>query len=427
MRSRTHILIGVVSLAISASLALVRDRLPHDTGNLLTDAPRRIADILLPRDSDVISAVVPNGATVAGMLGRHLLPESELSALVQAVTSSFDARRLRAGNIYRVERLFDGRIRSFEYEIDPTRALRASRRDDDIGLFTAEVVELPHTATRVVVQGRIDRDASSLSEALEQAGERLDLALALAEVFGGEIDFNSDLQPGDTFRLVVEKSVRDDGQFVGYGPVQAAEFVNDGRALSAVRFAAGDDGKAAYYDTEGRSLQRFFLKSPLKFEPRITSRFSRSRMHPVLRYARAHNGVDYGAPAGAAVGSASSGVVSFAGWTGGGGRTVRVRHASGYESEYMHLSAIASGIRSGTRVQQGELLGNVGSTGLATAPHLHYGLRRDGRYVNPITEHQNLPPGEPVPVARKAAFAAERDLLFGAFRRPQPTLHAFED
>ena len=155
----------------------------------------------------------------------------------------------------------------------------------------------------MVVQGRIDRDASSLSEALEQAGERLDLALALAEVFGGEIDFNSDLQPGDTFRLVVEKSVRDDGQFVGYGPVQAAEFVNDGRALSAVRFAAGDDGKAAYYDTEGRSLQRFFLKSPLKFEPRITSRFSRSRMHPVLRYARAHNGVDYGAPAGAAVGS----------------------------------------------------------------------------------------------------------------------------
>ena len=274
----------------------------------------------------------------------------------------------------------------------------------------------------MVVQGRIDRDASSLSEAIEQAGERLDLALALAEVFGGEIDFNSDLQPGDTFRLVVEKSVRDDGQFVGYGPVQAAEFVNDGRALSAVRFAAGDDGKAAYYDTEGRSLQRFFLKSPLKFEPRITSRFSRSRMHPVLRYARAHNGVDYGAPAGAPVGSVSNGVVSFAGWTSGGGRTVRVRHASGYESEYMHLSAIASGIRPGTRVQQGELVGNVGSTGLATAPHLHYGLRRDGRYVNPITEHQNLPPGEPVPVARKAAFDAERDTLFAAV--PPAAAHA---
>jgi murein DD-endopeptidase MepM/ murein hydrolase activator NlpD len=426
MRGRTQLLIGVVSLAISGSLALVRDQLPHDTGNVFTDAPRRIADILLPRDSDVISAVVPNGTTVAGMLGKHLLPESELSALVQAVTSSFDVRRLRAGNIYRIDRLFDGRIRSFEYEIDPTRALRASRRDGDIGLFTAEVVELPRTTTQAVVEGRIDRDASSLSEALDNAGERIDLALALAEIFGGEIDFNSDLQPGDAFRLVVEKSVRDDGQFVGYGPVQAAEFVNNGRTLQAMRFTL-DDGKASYFDAAGRSLRRFFLKSPLKFEPRITSRFSRSRLHPVLKYARAHNGVDYGAPTGAPVISVSAGVVSFAGWTGGGGRTVRIKHTSGYESEYLHLSAIAAGIRPGTRVGQGELVGNVGSSGLATGPHLHYGLRRDGRYVNPITEHQNLPPGEPVPAVMKAAFDAERDALFAQFRQVQAVLHTFEE
>jgi murein DD-endopeptidase MepM/ murein hydrolase activator NlpD len=248
----------------------------------------------------------------------------------------------------------------------------------------------------------------------------------MAEIFGGEIDFNSDLQPGDAFRLVVEKSVREDGQFVGYGPVQAAEFVNSGRTLSAMRFTAGD-GKPSYFDAAGRSLRRFFLKSPLKFEPRITSRFSRSRMHPVLRYARAHNGVDYGAPSGAPVVSVSAGVVSFAGWTSGGGRTVRVKHTSGYESEYLHLSAIAAGMRPGVRVGQGELVGNVGSTGLATAPHLHYGLRRDGRYVNPITEHQNLPPGEPVPVALKATFDVERDTLFAEFRQPQPTRHAFEE
>jgi murein DD-endopeptidase MepM/ murein hydrolase activator NlpD len=426
MRTRTQVLIGVASLSLSVTAALVRDRLPHDTGNVLTDAPRRIADVLLPRDSDVISAVVPNGTTVAGMLGKHLLPESELSALVEAVTSSFDVRRLRAGNVYRIERLFDGRIRSFEYEIDPTRALRASRRDGDIALFTAEVVDLPLTTTQVVVAGRIDRDTPSLSEALSEAGERIDLALAMAEIFGGDIDFNSDLQPGDGFRLVVEKSAREDGQFAGYGPVQAAEFVNGGRALTATRFVV-EDGKAGYFDAAGRSLRRFFLKSPLRFEPRITSRFSRSRLHPVLKYARAHNGVDYGAPAGAPVVSVASGLVSFAGWTGGGGRTVRVRHSSGYESEYLHLSAIAAGIRVGTRVGQGEHLGNVGSTGLATGPHLHYGLRRDGRYVNPITEHQNLPPGEPVPATLKARFDAARDTLFAQLRRPQPVLHANED
>ena len=147
----------------------------------------------------------------------------------------------------------------------------------------------------------------------------------------------------------------------------------------------------------------------------------------MLKYARAHNGVDYGAPAGAPVISVSAGVVSFAGWTSGGGRTVRVRHTSGYESEYLHLSAIAGGIRPGTRVGQGELVGNVGSSGLATGPHLHYGLRRDGRYVNPITEHQNLPPGEPVPAVLKASFDAERDTVFAQLRQPQPVLHTFEE
>ncbi len=423
MRPRTQILIGVVSLSLSLGLALVRDQLPENTGNVFTDAPRRFADIILPRDSDVISAVVPNGTTVAGMLGKHLLPESELSALVQAVTGSFDVRKLRAGNIYKIDRLFDGRIRSFEYEIDPTRALRASRRDGDIALFEAEVVELPRTTSRVVVEGTIDREAPSISQSLERAGEGLDLALSLADIFGGEVDFNSGLQPGDSFRVVVEKSVREDGVFIGYGPVQAAEFMNDGRTLTAMRFML-PSGKPGYFDKEGLSLTRFFLKSPLKFEPRITSRFSSSRMHPVLKYARAHNGVDYGAPTGAPIVSVSSGVVSFAGWTGGGGRTVRVKHASGYESEYMHMSAIADGVRPGARVGQGDVVGNVGMTGTATGPHLHYGLRKNGAYVNPGAEHQKLPPGEPVPGAMRAAFLAERDTLFGQMRGPQRTLHA---
>lgn len=342
------------------------------------------------------------------------------------MTGTFDVRKLRAGNIYRIERLFDGRIRSFEYEIDPTRALRASRRDDDIALFEATVIEHPRTTTRVVVEGTIDRDTPSLSESIERAGERLDLALAMADIFSGEIDFNSGLQPGDAYRLVVEKSVRDDSMFIGYGAVQAAEFVNDGRALTAVRFTLAD-GKAGYFDTEGRSLKRFFLKTPLKFEPRVTSRFSRSRMHPVLRYARAHNGVDYGAPTGAPVVAVSHGVVTLAGWTGGGGKTIRIRHTSGYESEYMHLSVIGSGLRAGTRVSQGDVIGLVGRTGLASGPHLHYGLRRDGRYVNPITEHQHLPPGEPVPAVLRAAFDAERERLFAALREPQRTLAAAAD
>jgi murein DD-endopeptidase MepM/ murein hydrolase activator NlpD len=235
------------------------------------------------------------------------------------------------------------------------------------------------------------------------------LSLALAEVFSGEMDFNSDLQPGDTFRLLVERATREDGGFGGYGPVLAAEYINEGRELQAVRFAA-PDGKPAYYDAEGRSLKRFFLKSPLKFEPRITSSFSRARRHPVLKYTRAHNGVDYGAPPGAPVVSVASGVVTFAGWTRGGGRTVKVRHASGYQSEYLHLSAIT--VKRGARVGQGELVGRVGATGLVTGPHLHYGLRRNGTYVNPVREHQNMPPGEPVADIHRALFTGERERLF---------------
>ena len=141
-------------------------------------------------------------------------------------------------------------------------------------------------------------------------------------------------------------------------------------------------------------------------------------MHPILGYARAHNGVDYQAPSGAPVGSVAPGVVSMAAWTSGGGRTVRVRHPNGYESEYMHLSAIT--VHVGERLGQGELLGRVGMTGLATGPHLHYGLLKNGHYVNPILEHRNMPPGEPVPTAMLATFSQERDRILGLLAHPSP-------
>jgi murein DD-endopeptidase MepM/ murein hydrolase activator NlpD len=241
-------------------------------------------------------------------------------------------------------------------------------------------------------------------------------------VFSGEIDFNSDLQPGDSFRVLVERHTRE-GKLSGYGAILAAEFVNDDRRLKAVRFTP-EDGSPAYYDENGRSLKRFFLKSPLKFEPRITSSFSTSRKHPVLGYSRAHNGVDYRAPSGAPVAAVAPGVVTMAGWSNGGGRTVKVRHPNGYETEYLHLSSIAT--RAGARIGQGELVGRVGMTGLATGPHLHYGLKKGGRYVNPVIEHRNMPPGEPVAAQFMNVFTGDRDryltLLFRA-----PSMRAAND
>ena len=238
-------------------------------------------------------------------------------------------------------------------------------------------------------------------------GEGAELAVSLAQIFSGEIDFNSDLQPGDGYALSFDKYTREGGQS-SYGDISAAEFRNDGRVLRAIRFTV-PGGKPAYYDERGRSLRRFFLRSPLKFEPRVTSRFSSSRRHPVLHTNRAHRGVDYAAPKGAPVIAAAAGVVTSASYDGTNGRMVRVRHASGYETFYLHLSAFGAGIRAGVRVDQGQTIGLVGATGLATGPHLHYGLTRNGVFVNPLREHMNQPPGEPVPASAMVAFEAERD------------------
>jgi murein DD-endopeptidase MepM/ murein hydrolase activator NlpD len=398
-------LAGAAALTSVGCSTAAPDLPPSETG------PRRLADILLAREADVVRALVPARTTLAAMLRLHDLIEDEVTGVVSAVAEHFDLRRLRAGQPYRLERLFDGRVREFLYELDADRMLQIRRRPEaSEPRFDASVVAIPKRIEVSTVEGAITRETPSLVQAVEGAGERIELSLALADVFSGEVDFNSDLQPGDSFRLVVERRIRDDESFGGYGPVLAAEFTTGGRRLRAFRFA-GPDAPPGYFDEDGRSLKRFFLKSPLRFEPRVTSSFSRGRRHPILNYTRAHNGVDYSAPSGAPVVAVASGVVTFAGWSGGGGRTVRLRHASGYLSEYLHLSSIAAGIRTGVRVSQSDLIGRVGSTGLATGPHLHYGLKRNGTYVNPVREHRNMPPGNPVPATQIGVFAWERDRL----------------
>lgn len=370
---------------------------------------RRLADIALATDSMLIAGTVPSGRTLGAMLATFDLKEPDRHALVSAVQRVFDVRRLRVGQPFKLDRLLDGRVRSFEYEIDADRLVRV-QADPAVG-YAAAVEPIAKDVTLDAVEGAISKATPSLTQALDAAGERIDLALQMADIFSGELDFSSELQPGDQFRLVVERQTRD-GAFVGYGAILAAEFVASGKPLRAFRYATVG-AKPAYYDEQGRSLKRFFLKSPLKFEPRITSRFSSSRKHPILGYTRRHNGVDYAAPTGAPVAAVAPGTVTLAGWTGGGGRTVRVRHNNGYESEYLHLSAIE--VRAGAHVSQGEVVGKVGATGLATGPHLHYGLRRHGGYVNPVVEHRNMPPGEPIPAAELEAYAAVRTRLTGLF------------
>ena len=400
--------IGLLVVGLSSAFWMVSAADPAET-------VRRSTDVALARDSDFLSGFIPARTTIAHIFENHMIQGADTPVLVSSISSAMDVRKLRAGQPYAIDRLLDGRVRRFEYEIDGDKRLTVQRASSEgAPRFVATVEQIPKDVHVVTIEGSINRETNSLAAAIDKGGERIDLALAMADVFSGEIDFNSDLQPGDSFRVLVERQTRE-GKLSGYGPILAAEFINDNRKLKAIRFAP-EDGSPGYYDENGRSLKRFFLKSPLKFEPRITSSFSASRKHPILGYSRAHNGVDYHAPSGAPVTTVAPGVVISAGWTNGGGRTVKVRHPNGYETEYLHLSAITT--HAGARVGQGDLIGRVGATGLATGPHLHYGLKKNGRYVNPVIEHRNMPPGEPVAASLMNVFATERDRYFTLLFNP---------
>jgi murein DD-endopeptidase MepM/ murein hydrolase activator NlpD len=391
------------------------------TGCADDNPPPRVSgpDVYLRSDTTEIRGVVPARSTMDSLLRAHGVAAAAVDEIVAAARAVFDPRRLRSLQPFLLERTTDGVLRLFEYEIDGDSFLRITRSPDADDRLRAEVLPIPKTLEHATAAGEIGDAAPSLFQSIDAAGERPELAIALAEVFAGEIDFNADLQPGDRYAVTFER-FRREGRPDSYGVITAARFENDGRVLQAFRFST-PGGKPDYYDAQGRSLRRFFLRSPLKFVPQITSGFSARRMHPVLHTARAHRGVDYAAASGAPVVAIAAGRVVSASFDRANGRMVRLRHSSGYESYYLHLSSFARGIKAGASIGQGEMVGRVGATGLATGPHLHYGLKKNGVFVNPLLEHRNLPPGEPVPASAMAAFQAERDRALAAIGPPQST------
>jgi murein DD-endopeptidase MepM/ murein hydrolase activator NlpD len=278
--------------------------------------------------------------------------------------------------------------------------------------------ELRETPVREVRRTHVGCIESSLYGALEASAEGEDLsplALELDRIYGGVVDFYSDLHPGDCVAIVYGAFVRPDGS-ARLGAIESAELVNRGVSRAAIWFEA-PDGTSDWYDADGNSLRRQFLRSPLKFT-RISSRFTMRRFHPILKRYRAHPAIDYVAPAGTPVQAAGNGVVTHAGWKGGYGKFVELQHGKVYRTSYAHLSRIAAGLRPGRRVSQGEVIGYVGSTGLSTSAHLDYRFTKNGRFVNPLSE--DLPTGEPVPAAYGALFAERKEraleLLEDAYR-----------
>jgi murein DD-endopeptidase MepM/ murein hydrolase activator NlpD len=378
-------------------------------------------DVYLPRETETIEATVPRHATLDSLLRANQLREQLVVQAVSVVRGVFDPRQLRADRPYRLVRSLDGFLREFEYQIDADRFLRIVNLDRaKPDLLDAHVLKYDKQTVAAAIDARIDAAHSSLIAAIDKAGEKVQLAMELADVFSGQVDFQTDLQPGDSFRVLVEKSSHD-GQFSGYGAILGASITVDGRRLQAFRWEDPATGKVAYYDENGRSLKRLFLKSPLKFEPRVTSGFSTHRFHPIDQVFKAHLGVDYGAPTGSSVVAVASGIVMSASFSGAGGNMVHLKHQGGFETYYLHLSAYGPGIRPGTHVAQGQLIGRVGMTGSATGPHLDYRLKRNGGFVNPVAAHSRQAPGEPIPAVRLATFKASRD---GVLSRLTTTLLA---
>lgn len=363
--------------------------LPVDPSFLPGGAQSLALAAVTPRSSIVRGEIEP-GTTLAAALS-DVISSREIYDLVESARPNYDLKFVMPGQPFRLSLGEDGKLRTFAYAIDELRTLRVSMRGD--GLHS-DIAERQYEVRVGTAAGVIE---SSLFETIEAIGEKDELAVQLSEIFAWDIDFNTAIQRGDTFRVAVEKLYLN-GEHRRYGRVLAAEFVNSGRTLQAIRFE-GADGRGAYYEPSGKPLKKAFLKSPIRFT-RVSSRFSRGRLHPVLRVRRAHNGTDLAAGYGTPVRAIGSGKVITAGVQGGYGKLVVIRHANGFTSYYGHLSKIL--VRSGRRVSQNDLVGRVGATGLATGPHLHYGIKKNGSWADPMRIQS--PPAEPLRAEDRPAF-----------------------
>lgn len=333
------------------------------------------------------------GDTLITALTRAGLDPGRAHDLAVALTrAGANLRRLRPGDMVEITWTPHGDPATVSWQESAWRGYAAVAGEAG---WAVRVLETVPELRVVAVHGRVER---SLFEAVEAAGEQAALVLALVAIFESEFDFTADSRPGDRFRLLVEKRYAGE-TFVNYGRILVAQYAGGRRVLTGIGHAA--HGRFGYYDLQGRSLRKTFLRSPLAFT-RITSGFTLARRHPILGGFLPHLAVDYAAPPGTPVRAVADGVVSGAGWDGGYGIAVRLRHRAGYETLYAHLSGLAPGIRPGVRVRQRQVVGYVGSTGRSTGPHLHYEVIKGGRRVNPLSE--KFLPGEPIPPAEREAF-----------------------
>lgn len=379
------------------------DEFARQTKLAREDAARIRAQVILPSEE-----TVPRGENFITALERFGLTQQEAANATAAAQHAFNLRQVRAGNTITVGRSVEGELREIDYKIGPDRMLKIVPAENG---FSAEIKAIPSKTEIVVVNGLLE---DSLFNAVERAGESPEVAMRLAQIFGYDLDFYTDPRGGDTFRILLEKKKYVNGQTAGYGRIFAAEYDNHGKKYQALLFH-DEFGRPGYYTADGKSRQKAFLHSPLKFGAPVTSHFSNARFHPILKVVRPHLGTDYGAPIGTPVQAIGSGHVVFAGLKGGEGNMVSIAHANGYESMYLHLSRVF--VRAGERVEIGKTIGLVGSTGLSTGPHLDFRILQRGQYKN--FEKLGLPPSDPVSKKHLPEFLAVRDKWLPLLKNPE--------
>lgn len=366
------------------------------SGASATNSPRQNYDVY--SQPVTIKKIVKRGDTASTILNTYL-PLKTIFKLSEQSRQIFSLTRIRESQPYRI--IIDQTIfKRFEYEIDETNQLVIEQKNQAFSIF---IEPIRYDIKVAVVTATI---SYSLNQAVRKAGEKNELAVKLADIFAWDIDFIRDIQPGDSFKVLVEKRYKD-GRQCGYGDIKAAFFVNDGTLYKAFQFT-DKDGRTGYFDENGQSLQKAFLKAPLSFS-RISSKFTNKRLHPILKVYRPHPGVDYAAPKGTPIKTVGDGQIIKKGYNKGMGNYITIRHFNGYTTSYNHMSRFAKGMKRNRKVVQGEVIGYVGSTGYATGPHLDFRMTKNGKLIDPL-KHK-APSADPVNPDEMNAFNEQVVLL----------------
>jgi murein DD-endopeptidase MepM/ murein hydrolase activator NlpD len=400
MKQFRHYVLKTLAMAFLA-LSILMILKSHEQPVVVREAP---APQAVPQRTEIsVQDTLSRGESLYASLLSKGIAASKALNVIAALGERLNLRSCGTGDSYTASLDETGTIVSLLYKKGFKQLFKV--RSDSVGYVVSQGFVEPVGVTRRI-EGTVK---SSLWGAFEDLGEDPRIALKLADVFAWEIDFVTDPRVGDTFTIVFDELEYPGGE-VEIGDVLCSKYVNEGKEHLIFRFD-DEEGDPGYYDSNGNSARRVFLKSPLNYR-RISSFFSSARFHPILKVYRPHYGVDYAAPSGTPIVSIGDGRVVQAGWNGGFGRYVEIRHNSTYTSCYGHLSRFGDGVSRGARVSQGQVVGYVGSTGLATGPHLDFRIKKFETYVNPLT--LDCPRAEPVSAGRMAQFMEARDVFLKA-------------